>query len=181
MSEPPRVLALQLSRGASLSPESESCWGKFGCPEVPKTLRTASELESLLCSRSRTEVPPAYGGVRGANRLLAARALTGLHYCALRSSAMILSKHLGPALQTAASPTAPPFLSSRASGLPPALPLLILLCSPWKLEILARPVFLGSEGTLGPGRGPAPTQRDQQACWTLFPCCTTVGPWGAVQ
>lgn len=106
---------------------------------------------------------------------------------------MILSKHPGPALETP-SPTLPlpfpsgPDLHALPSPLPSELP------SPWKLEILARPGPLGSEGTLPPGGGPAPVglhsgsqiqaappERRWQACLTLFPCCTTVRPWQAVQ
>lgn len=70
---------------------------------------------------------------------------------------MILSKHLGPALGTP-SPTL--LLSLPRPGpwtcrpSPPPCPAPIP--SPWKLEILARPGPLGSEGTLSPGRGPAP-------------------------
>lgn len=122
------------------------------------------------------------------DRPLAAGALTRLHYCALRSSAMILSKHPGPASQSTSSP-AIPFPSCQAWPLMPAgpsPPLLTLCSSPWKLEIPARP---GSEGTLCPGRGsllrwacflalrshPSPSHPERnQACWTLFPCCTTV-------
>ena len=107
---------------------------------------------------------------------------------------MILSKHPGPALETLPphcrfpSPGRPPDRHALPSPLPSELP------SPWKLEILARPGPLGSEGTLPPGRGPAPVglhsgsqiqadgrERRWQACLTLFPCCTTVRPWQAVQ
>lgn len=107
---------------------------------------------------------------------------------------MILSKPLGPALETP-SPTLPLPFPRRAPGpARPPLPLPSGLSSPWKLEILARPGPLGSEGTLPPGRGPAPVglhsgpqiqadhrERRWQACLTLFPCCTTVRPWEAVQ
>lgn len=89
--------------------------------------------------------------------LLAAGALTRLHYCAVESSAMVLSKHLGPVSQTT-SPRVPSFFPLQAWPLRLAgysLPLLILLSSPWKLEIAARPVSLGSEGVLCSGRGSA--------------------------
>lgn len=93
-----------------------------------------------------------------------------------------------PHTATSLPQAGPPDLHALPSPLPSELP------SPWKLEILARPGPLGSEGTLPPGRGPAPVglhsgsqiqadhrERRWQACLTLFPCCTTVRPWQAVQ